>query len=265
MMRFVGALLLFAAVFFVPAAAHAWSDDGHKVACAIAWEDLTRTARGGVKIILGIDTKEQFAESCIWADEYSLENPESASWHFVPVRPRRRSVEIERDCREPDSCALIQIDRNIDLVRDGPADLDKSKALKFLIHLVADVHQPLHVAQKKGDFGAEISASFLGRSTNLHDVWDNELLVEYGVPWNDLSTLLHEAISSEQREVWTQSAPLAWANESLDIAMSNSTGYARYSSVVLGESYLKGNIEVVRERLSQAGVRIGHILNDLLD
>ncbi len=265
MIRFVGPFLLLATVFFVPTPARAWSDDGHKTACAIAWEELTRTARGGVKIILGVDTKEQFADSCIWADEFARENPDTASWHYVPVRPRRRSVDIERDCAEPDSCALIQIERNIGLVRDGPADLDKSKALKLLIHLMADLHQPLHVAQKKGNFGSDISASFLDRKTNLHDVWDSELLVEHGVPWEVLGTQLHDAISQEQREAWSQSAPLEWANESLDIAMSNSTGYARYSSVVLGERYHEGNIEVVQDRLSQAGVRLGYILNDLLD
>jgi hypothetical protein len=265
MTRFVGVLLALTAIFLPPTAAHAWSADGHKVACAIAWDELTSTARGGVKIILGIDTKDQFVEDCIWADTFALDNPEIAPWHFVPVPLRRKTIDIERDCSDPKSCAITQIERNIALVRDGPTNLDKSNPLKFLIHLVADLHQPLHVAHQDDEFGVNVSATFMGKRSNLHAVWDTEILNEHGVQWKELGTQLREDTSRSKRSEWMMSTPLDWARESLEISLSNSTGYSRFTSVVLGRSYFEGNVDIALERLSMAGIRLGHILNVLLD
>lgn len=264
MTRFVGVLLALTTIFLTPTAARAWSADGHKVACAIAWDELTPTARGGVKIILGVDTKDQFVEDCTWADAFALDNPETAPWHFVSIPPRRKTIDVERDCSGPKSCTIAQIERNITLVRDGPTDLDKSKPLKFLIHLVADLHQPLHVAHEADQFGAEVSATFMGKRTNLHAMWDSEFLSEHGVQWKDLGTQLREGVPQNKRSEWVMSAPLDWAKESLRISLSNSTGYARFTSVVLGRRYFEGNVGVALERLSMAGIRLGYILNDLL-
>ena len=129
---------------------------------------------------------------------------------------------------------------------------------------MADLHQPLHVAYKDNKFGSEVSVVFLGKPTNLQQVWDSEILAKHSVSWRELGRKLRNEVTKTQRDSWRESTPLDWAKESLKISRTNALGYPRSASIVLGHSYFRDGADSVLRRLTQAGVRLGNTLNGLL-
>ena len=105
-------LMLILSVMGAPVPAFAWGADGHRIVCAIAWEELKAPVRKKVEDLLSIKTREEFADTCNWADDYREGHPETAPWHFVNVPLGATTVELDRDCKEPRSCAVIQIERD---------------------------------------------------------------------------------------------------------------------------------------------------------
>jgi hypothetical protein len=119
---------------------------------------------------------ERMRDVAYWADQIRPTRRDTARWHFVNIEPGAANYRAERDCREKDGegdCVIAAIARNIeDLKASGER---QQMGLKFLIHFVADLHQPFHaVSEARG--GNEIRITFFGKSTNLHAVWDGDLI-----------------------------------------------------------------------------------------
>ena len=250
---------------FPPAKAFAWGRDGHRIVCAIAWDEITPKTRSRVQRILDIETKEQFAPLCNWADQYRGEHLETSGWHFVDVPDGARSVDPRRDCAGEDSCALAQIAEETRALQRRNRSADKAMALKLLIHFVGDIHQPLHAGFVRDQGGVKYKGKFLGRDMHMHRVWDSGIIGTDGRKWTQIATDLEREITGANRRAWKKSKPLDWANESFGIAIAPTTQYAVHGeSFDLGEDYAKQNLPVVLERLKRAGVRLGALLNSTL-
>lgn len=249
-----------------PLPALAWGADGHRIICAIAWDEMKDSTKKYVGELLSIERREQFADSCAWADEYRASHPETASWHFVNVAVGSTHVDLDRDCKEPKSCVVAQIGRDLAILGGAASKPEKIQALKFLAHFVGDVHQPLHVSYAKDRGGNTIRGKFLGHPTNMHEVWDSDLIRSYDIVWYSLADQLQTGVTDYQRQTWTASSPLDWANESLAITLSPTTQYVgQHSGFILDQGYADLNVSVVLGRLSQAGVRLGHMLDRVPD
>jgi hypothetical protein len=158
------------------------------------------------------------------------------------------------------------------LLREPRAgEVERREALKYLIDLVADVHQPLHVAYAADRGGNEIEVEFLGRRRNsvhgpplsLHRVWDTELLAEAGLTAGNArerAAGLHQAIRQEQRTSWSGLDPLGWADESLDVVREQV-----YAGESLDDGYYRDGVATSRRRIQQAGVRLARLLNAIFD
>lgn len=122
--------------------AHAWGSEGHQVIAIIAQAQLTPRAKAEVDRLLAIEPGETFASISTWADEHR--NPATAPWHYINF-PRGDCVYNERrDC--PDGrCVVVAIKRQVEVLGSSAKDEKKLTALKYLVHFVGDVHQPLHV------------------------------------------------------------------------------------------------------------------------
>ena len=111
-----------------------------------------------------------------YADEVRPFRRETSRWHYVNIEPGAADYVPARDCRQiggQGDCIINAIERNIEAVRVGGEG--QPEALKFLIHFVGDVHQPFHaVSEARG--GNEINVTFLGLASNLHRVWDSDLI-----------------------------------------------------------------------------------------
>jgi S1/P1 Nuclease len=252
----------------------AWGPEGHRVVADIARSRVTAGARRQIRSLLGNDDLARVAN---WADEIKAERPESAGWHFVDI-PREAAGFVEsRDCFHPDprhrsseedhhNCVVDRIEMFARVLGDQRASRDqRAEALKFLVHFVADVHQPMHaIAEARG--GNEIHVIEFGsgecgsRPCNLHFAWDMGLIGHSRRSEVDYDQAIEKLVVRENLLSRADSSPENWANESFSIAKQvwvNEGG-------AVDEAYYRRNIRVVDEQLAVAGLRLARMLNQSL-
>ena len=154
--------------------AHAWGRLAHRASAKLADSRLSPRTRAIIRELL--EPGESLADASTWADEHSREIPGSMFWHFVNV-PIWAPHYDPRDCR-PQGCVVSKIADFKATLQDRNAPVARRRtALRFLVHLVQDVHQPMHVADRNDRGGNNLQLRY-GRydNTNLHQVWDSGLL-----------------------------------------------------------------------------------------
>jgi hypothetical protein len=264
----------------VPSIALSWGEDGHRVACQIAFDELTPAAKAEVNRLLAIDPDyENFAESCLFA-----ETPRRIRSydHYINM-PRSARAITTADCPLAESCLIPAIQSDALILQDPSAsDAAKLLALKLLGHWVGDVHQPLHVAFQDDYGGNANNVDIDIPDGNLHEVWDHLIISRIlGDDFRQIATELRELISDEQRGDWRRDSPIEWANESFQITISATVKYCVqkqgscwYSSnnmmldkgeswrdFTITDEYLEMHAAIVSLRLQQAGVRLAELLN----
>lgn len=169
---FAGAVL-WAAGLSLPLPALAWGVQGHRLVAEIAQDQLSGSARARVQALLATEGLSALADIAFWADEHR--NPATAPWHYINF-PRDSCVYVaERDC--PDGRCVVQaITRQTEALARASDTAQALTALKYLVHLVADVHQPLHAGYQddRGGNSYQLQAFMLG--SNLHALWDSGII-----------------------------------------------------------------------------------------
>jgi S1/P1 Nuclease len=247
----------------MPAPALAWGKTGHRVVAAIADAQLSGLARAHVKQILG--QAESLDEAANWPDEMrSHPSPfwqkTSTPWHYVTLNG------IVYDEAPPEGDALGALNKYSATLRDPAASLaDKQLALRFVVHIIGDLHQPLHVGKCCDRGGNDIKVKWFGRDLNLHSVWDSALVDEQQLSFTEMTAKLQRHTSSADVIAWWDINPRDWMSESAQI---RETIYPRPSTdpkkvPELSYSYVYQNTPIVEQRLKQAGVRLAAYLNAL--
>jgi hypothetical protein len=259
--------------------AWAWGEKGHVIIDAIADRHLTEQARAGIREILG-DRSIADGRLASWADEikrsahYRRIYPHNDRWHFVDIPFAAHSFDPERDCWHH-NCVVQQLPRFVRILADKNSDPEKRKeALLFVLHLVGDLHQPLHCAERNGDHGGTLLTVEYPRHTDeelsLHFVWD-ENLVNAGIERRDLREYARDLdadITPEQISSWSKGHYRDWAWETHRVAVQSAYRDAdgrelpASGTVILDRDYVRKNKEVVREQLRKAGIRLAKVLND---
>jgi hypothetical protein len=261
-------------LIFVSTQLFAWGPKGHKVVGAVAQSHLTETAKHNLQSLLG---DANLASIANWADEIKSNRPETFGWHFVDIPKGAESFSQPRDCYRPDekypsskddhhNCVVDRISMFKQVLGDQNASqADRIEALKFLVHFVGDIHQPLH-AVEEGRGGNDIHVVEFGSPQcgkgrcNFHFVWDTALIEHTGLSEEDYVTRLEQLIAARNLQSKATGTPEDWANESYRWAQKvwlNEGGS-------VDEAYYQSNIGVVDERLALAGLRLASLLNDVL-
>lgn len=241
-----------------PSAALAWGKEGHRIIGAIAQQHLDVRAEAGVRQILGVET---LAEASNWPDFMRSDPSEfwqrtASPWHYVTVPQDKTYAEVGAP---PEGDAMTALKRFAAAVRDPNASLaDKQLALRFIVHFVGDLHQPLHAGNGTDKGGNDVRVTFQGRSTNLHAVWDSALVDDEELSYTELTAWLSARLTFEQLTAWSTSDPLVWIGESAAI---RDTIYPQTTS--LSYTYVFANKAIVEQRLSQGGIRLAAYLNQL--
>ena len=259
----------------------AWGDTAHRIICEIAFKELNSQARAEVKRLIRLDPVFfTFSGSCIWPDHPRKRSRE----HFVNLP--RSATQLENDsCPLVDKCVVMAIEVDLQIVADaGATDASKLDALKFLGHWVGDIHQPLHVSFRDDRDGNSIKVSG-PCSRNLHAVWDGCIIeTKLGTDIRNIATDLRGAVTPADRVQWNSTGPKTWANESFRITISKATGYCvkkddacwyatdnnkldrneEKRMLVVDDAYMERQLPTIKERLTQAGIRLGHLLNHAL-
>lgn len=244
----------------VAAAAAAFSADGHRIAGAVAEQLLCADVRREIAPLLDGAT---LADAGVWADTIR-DDPawrHTLRWHYINVEDR---ASIARAARASEDNVLAAIARNEAVLLDRRRSrAQRADALRFLVHFVADVHQPLHVGRAADRGGNDVDVLW-GRSTlSLHEFWDARgLLRRRGLSDRERAEAI-AALAAGAADGWRDRDPVAWAEESRAWRPFVYSGIGAERPSRLGAGYVAGARNVVELRLAQAGVRIAERLNRL--
>lgn len=252
-----------------------WGGEGHQIVALIAEEHLTPEAVEGIRDLLGEGVFISDAEIASWADEVKRERgrPSTSSWHYVNIPFTAPSYDAERD--SPRKTDIIEATASqIAAISDISLSKEKrAEALKFVVHLIGDLHQPLHCVERDGDKGGNSVLCWLlerkGKASNLHSIWDTALLmhIKNGARVLPYSKRLNVAMTDEQKQAWLEGDLVAWANESHKLARDHvyrgvPVPTANQMPPVLDEKYVEAAAPIINGQLQRAGLRLARVLNE---
>jgi len=258
--------------------AKAWWDMGHSAVCEAALQWLTPEARLQLETLLSISDDSRFIEpetfgrSCTWADRIKPKRRDTAPWHYFNVPAGILSVTGLPKPKGGD--ALTALEQQVKLLGDANNSPEsRAEALRWVGHLVGDIHQPMHVGYED-DWGGnkyrlqlpESTAVLLGekerQSTNMHAVWDGYLLI-FASKAQGQSILAQVVDGKVDSAAGSQELdPTRWANESLLLLNAPSVAYATDNRLASLESeYLEAHSDTAIARLRLAGIRLARLLN----
>ena len=228
-----------------------WGPEGHHTIARIAGNNLSPKAMAAVNDLLGVS----MADASTWADEIRPQRRETAPWHYINIpidAARTNSV----DYCPNEGCVVSKIEELVKTLKTSTDREERVEALKFLIHFVGDMHQPLHAGDKNDRGGNDTKIVYFGQEFNLHRIWDSELLARMDKNEDHLVKSL--------RSSWWQRCQLSkggvedWVWESHDIARD--VAY-KHLTPQLSDAYQKAAEPALRLQLQRGGLRLAKLLN----
>jgi hypothetical protein len=240
-----------------------WGPEGHRAVAMIAARNLTPAASEKVKALLG--PSDTLAAVSVWADDIREEHPETGPWHYIDIPLMASGIDMNRDCRDG-NCVVAKIEDFQRVLKNSSADPAlRREALKFLVHFVGDMHQPLHCEDNNDKGGNQVQVIFYGQPTNLHAVWDGGILRReklYGIRFADD---LNSRITAAEKTAWARGSVQDWAMESHALAVEVAYGKLPHEATPnLGDAYFNAALPVVETQIEKAGIRLAYILNQAL-
>ena len=303
---------LCASSFAYTPAARAWGCRGHETVAALAEKHLTPEAKQALFALLNanpIDPQlkrfcgstglDAFVDSATWADDERGREPATAPWHFIDIPLAEKQGPAKNFCGAG-GCVLTAITDQLAILKDkNSTGAKRAAALRFIIHFVGDLHQPLHGVTNSDRGGNCVPVKYFRRNPhaknnsytpNLHHVWDTEIPESQmqGADPAEFADTLDTAFAGSFG-AWQQGGMQldAWAWESHDHAAEiaygalgtpivpepdvpvtscaddNNIGQRMlHKHIVIGTVYRDQAASVAEERLAQAGIRLAMILND---
>lgn len=278
----------------------AWGDEGHEVIGRIAEYYLKPAVQARVLALLRQDdtrlVERDMAHESTWADKYrdSDRNGDkrrylgTRDWHFVdleitgmdlssacygrrPLAARPLPTDVPASVGPAEDCVVDKIDQfYAELENPATPEAERRVALQFLLHLVGDLHQPLHASDDHDQGGNRklVSGPGIGLN-NLHHDWDVEFVMRLGASDTDIAHQLIARITAAERGRWSSGTPLDWAVETYAVSKQHAygmlpapSGVSRYE---LSQAYVDDATEVTAKQLSKAGVRLASMLNRALE
>lgn len=255
---------VFIAVFFILgiAEASAWGVTGHRVVAEIAENHLTNRAKRKLKKLIG---KQKLAYWANWPDNVrnSPEWKNTSTWHYVNIPPqetKEQFIEQLKNNNKPNIYTAIQNVKGIIVGKNMP-DADREIYLRFLVHFLGDMMQPMHTGREEDLGGNLIKIQFFKKDTNLHSLWDSGLIDNTKYSYTEFARVLDVKSKEEIKQI--QSGSLEdWLYESHQAANQ------LYASVKPGENYSYDYQErykdLLERQLLHAGLRLAKVLNEVL-
>ena len=262
--RFLAGLL---AALAVAPAVHAWGRQGHAIVAELAQRRLSPAAEAEVERLLAPENTKSLADVASWADELRGDDTRAdlakatSKLHYINFRADDCVYVPPRDCANG-QCVVGGLDRYVAVLADRTQpDAARLEALKFVVHFVGDVHQPLHAGNRDDKGGNAYQVQFQAKGTNLHSVWDSGLLGTHGKDWQAYAQEL------DARPAETLPAAIAprdnvyaqWAEQSC--AASRDIYPDGHK---IDDAYGAAELPLAERQLRVAGVRLAEVLNRAL-
>ena len=243
--------------FLFSAQAFSWGATGHRIVGLIAERHLTNKARKNIEKVL---LSETLAEVSNYMDFIKSDQNyrHMSPWHYATI-PDSMTY---HEAGTPEEGDVIQtIERLVqELKTKDFTDEDEAFALKCLVHLIGDIHQPLHVGNGKDRGGNDIKIEYFWQRSNLHRTWDTGMIDGQGYSYTEYVDWIDHATKEQIRE-WQAMTVLYWANESA--FYRNQCYETMPEDKKLTYRYNYDNIALVNQRLLQAGIRLADVLNKI--
>lgn len=285
-------LLLFTCLAFVTLhqTVSGWGQDGHRITAEIAERNLSPGALKRVREILGDVT---LAEISTWPDEIRSDGSWDFAkpWHYISIDDDESWDDYERVPEEEGDILLI-LETLEKMLRKKDADsftlsgvagrakaglkpkqekdVTRREVLAFFVHLVADLHQPLHVGRREDQGGNRIQVEWFGEEETLHRIWDEDIIESTNLSYTEFATFLNR-LSGEDKTAASAGSYLDWAMESksirdevYDFGPQRSSYFLNIvEAPVLSYDYRAKALPIVRDRLQKGGLRLAALLNDI--
>ncbi|MFP5042521.1 S1/P1 nuclease [Parasediminibacterium sp. JCM 36343] len=246
---------------YLPVAAMAWGMEGHRIVGEIAESYLSPKAKLAVQKILGT---ESMAIASNWPDfiksdtSYKYLNP----WHYLNVKDSLTEAEFKKYLESDNTVdAYTKLNFLIKQLKDK--SLPKEKQLMYLrlvIHIVGDIHQPMHVSREEDQGGNKIKLSWFGQPTNLHGVWDEKIIDYQQLSYTEYAKSINHTTAKEVSE-WQHEPLKYWIYQSYSEAQKI---YAEIKpDMKLSYRYNFDHIQTVNTQLLKGGVRLAGLLNEI--
>jgi hypothetical protein len=245
-------LLLFTVCY---AHVNAWGPTGHRATGWIADKYLNKKARKEIERVL---SGQSLAMASTWMDEIRSDSAYdyTADWHWVTLQDGQTYEQSEKNPKGDIIQALEKIITELKSKTLTPEE--ETKRVKMLIHLIGDIHQPLHVGGGSDRGGNDVRISWFRNESNLHRVWDSEMIDDTKLSYSELGQSLDKPTPA-QLTGWQNSSVKDWAYES----MAYRKQVYDYGNGKLGYQYSYKYFHIVRYRLLQAGIRMASVLNEI--
>lgn len=268
MMKILSSLALAASTLALAAPAQAWGPIGHRVSAEIAEDNISGRTRAQIAAIVG---SEGLAEASTWPDEQRA-NPapfwreEAGPFHYVTLPPGSDARAL---FHPPEGDAVTALERFTATLRDPDASREeKALALRFVVHLVSDLHMPLHAGNGTDRGANDVIVDWFDMPTNLHWVWDEGMILRQQLSYSEYTARLERRIGPGEVIAWWDADPASWIGESASLrdriypAYSAEFGMGTAESpAILRYDYHWQWMPVVEERLTMSGIRLAAYLD----
>ncbi|MCF4100995.1 S1/P1 nuclease [Gillisia sp. M10.2A] len=255
--------ILFSAVLFLTLnmgayALNDWGQTGHRTTGQIAEIHLSKKAKKEIDKILN---GRSLAFISTYADEIKSDERfrEYSPWHYVNLKEGETTY--TQETANPKGDLLMALRKCLSVLKDKDSSKeDKEFYLKLLVHFMGDLHQPLHTGRGEDKGGNDIQVRWYNEGSNLHRVWDSEMIDSYDMSFSELANNTKK-LSKEQKAELISGSFEDWMYESK--ALSEKV----YNSVEVGEKlgyqYMYDWFPVVGEQLQKGGIRLASVLNEI--
>jgi hypothetical protein len=235
-----------------------WGRTGHSTIGRIAAAHLTPQAKNAVNALLG---GQSLADVASWADD--TRDKSTASWHFINVELGLSYDDFAKQvAAQQDVYMALQQQESV-LANAKASSSDRATALKYIIHFVGDIHQPMHVSRAEDKGGNTIQVQYDGNGTNLHSLWDTKMLEHAGLNDVQLAQKFDNA-TPVQIKKWQADPQMIWAWESYQISSQLYAEIDQMKGRNIDNAYYETHMPIVQQRIEKAGIRLAGLLNTLL-
>ncbi len=245
----------------------AFGRDGHLLVAQLAFAHLSDDTKAEMQKIMGKGYRQEWIASANWAQE--LADRRANAWmqvlHYVWFDSEDTGFLPDKHCVNNQCVVASILESEKVLLSDRFTLQDKRKALKYLVHYIADIHQPTNCGYRRDEGGRKVLLKTPDLSkVSLHWVWETGLLREMGKPWFAHAQELNQRLKKEMKEQWqTPVDPVSWAFECHEVAKTVAYELARTGK--WNAAYAKDANEVIEEQLQKAAVRTAAMLNKIYD
>lgn len=233
-----------------------WGQNGHRIVGDIAADYLNSEAREAVNRVLD---ETSMAIASTWMDKIKSDPAydHTHDWHWVTIPNGMTYEETEKNPNGD----LINTLRSIisELKNDSLSAEEEQEKLKMLIHLVGDIHQPLHVGTGKDRGGNDTKVQWFNEKSNLHRVWDSEIINDTKLSYTEFSRAINHP-TDQQIDKWQDSKVLDWAYESMEL---RDQAYDLPADRKIGYKYQYQKRDLLDQQLLKGGIRLAGVLNDI--